>query len=304
MHVVHLTDVRTFVAVAGAGSISRASAELHLTQPAVTRSLQRLEDALGAPLLERRVRPLKLTEFGFRALDRCNDLLAAAGAVDLLKSESTSPAGELRVGVAHALSQTVLMDPVERLQREFPRITLRVESAWSRELLGRIKAGSLDAAVLLWPEGSEPSGSFLARRFGGERIALIASRRDGSERRRRPADFDGTPWVLSPEGCAARQGLRQALASHRVAMHVAVESFNYELQMALVARGRGFGAVPARLLRASRHRARLRTLSVPGLELPFGLWFVNRRVPGSLADVVRVLSARVAESFGPKARRS
>ena len=67
--------------------------------------------------------------------------------------------------------------------------------------------------------------------------------------------------------------------------------------MALVARGRGLGAVPARMLRGSRHRSKLRVLKISDLELPFGLWFVHRPAPGGLADVIVALGARVEESL-------
>jgi DNA-binding transcriptional LysR family regulator len=60
----NVEDVRTFVAAAEAGSISAAARELHLTQPAASRRIQRLEDALGAPLIDRRKRPFTLTDAG------------------------------------------------------------------------------------------------------------------------------------------------------------------------------------------------------------------------------------------------
>jgi DNA-binding transcriptional LysR family regulator len=69
--------VRTFVAVVEAGSVSRAARELHLTQPAVTRRVQRLEQAVGAPLIDRRKRPFALTDVGRAAVERCRRLLSA-----------------------------------------------------------------------------------------------------------------------------------------------------------------------------------------------------------------------------------
>ena len=66
-----ISDARTFVVVAEAGSISRAARELHLTQPAVTRRIQRLEQAIGASLIDRRKRPFALTDVGQAAIERC-----------------------------------------------------------------------------------------------------------------------------------------------------------------------------------------------------------------------------------------
>jgi DNA-binding transcriptional LysR family regulator len=73
---VEFDDIRAFVAVAEARSVSRAARELYLTQPAVTRRVQRLERALGVALCDRRRRPFALTEAG-PVLERCRRVLHA-----------------------------------------------------------------------------------------------------------------------------------------------------------------------------------------------------------------------------------
>jgi DNA-binding transcriptional LysR family regulator len=298
-----LSDVRTFIAVADTRSVSRAAQELHLTQPAVTRSLQRLEQRLGATLVDRRARPFELTDFGSRALERCRSLLLAAGAVSGLQGEDASPQGELRIGVAHALSQAVLTSPLEKVQRRYPRVLLKVYSAWSRDLLGRLKAGSIDACAFLWPEGEALDPSFTFERVGTESIHLIASRAS-RKTPRTISDLNDHPFVLSPEGCAARQGLRQAMAREHSTLRVTIETYNYDLQMALVARGRGLGAVPGRLLKSSRHRTRLRTLKVKGVDLPFGLWLVRRQVPGAVEPALAAFRDNVSEVLQPRKSRA
>lgn len=297
-----LDDVRAFVAVADAGSVSRAAHELHLTQPAVTRGVQRLEGALGAPLLDRRVRPFGLTDFGIRALERCRHLLASARAIDGLRHDPAIPSGDLRVGVAHALSQAVLTTPVDHVQRHFPRVTLHLQAGWSRELLGRLKAGSLDACVVLWPAHESLPGSFPNERLGRETIEFIASRSTRGKARTAP-DLRDQAWILSPEGCAARSGLRHALALQQVPLQVAVETYNYDLQVALVARGRGLGAIPAQLLRQSRHRHRIRKLRIEGLELSFGVWLAYRDVPGGLEPALGAFRDSVARAVTPRPAR-
>ncbi|HUP34754.1 MAG TPA: LysR family transcriptional regulator [Candidatus Limnocylindria bacterium] len=72
-----LDDIRAFVAVADARSVSRAARELYLTQPAVTRRVQRLERDLGVALCDRRRRPFALTEAGQAVLERCRRALHA-----------------------------------------------------------------------------------------------------------------------------------------------------------------------------------------------------------------------------------
>ena len=68
-------DLRTFVAVAETRSMSQAARQLFLTQPAVTRRLQRLETTLGSPLVDRKRRPFALTPAGHQVLERCRRVL-------------------------------------------------------------------------------------------------------------------------------------------------------------------------------------------------------------------------------------
>jgi DNA-binding transcriptional LysR family regulator len=75
-------------------------------------------------------------------------------------------------------------------------------------------------------------------------------------------------WILNPEGCAARAALRRVLLRANVDMIVAVEAYNYELQLGLVSQNRGLSLVPERILKHSRMRSRLRVLRVDGLGFP------------------------------------
>jgi DNA-binding transcriptional LysR family regulator len=296
-------DVRAFVAVAEARSVSRAARELHLTQPAVTRRVQRLESSLGVTLCDRRRRPFTLTAAGQAALERCRRVLHALHDVRAATAPDDPPAREVRIGVAHALTEITLTEPVDRLRRAFPRVTLALATGWSRELLERVRAGSLDAAVILLAEGERLPAGLDAVPVGRERLLVVEPRRP-----RRPRSgvggLDGVGWVLNPDGCAARALLQRALHDAHLRMRVAVETYTYELQLALVARGRGLGLVPARILARSRLRARLRVRRVPGLDFPLTIWSVRREGGADLAPLLRTLDQALADRLsGRRARR-
>lgn len=282
-------DVRTFVAVANSGSVSLAARNLNVTQSAVTRRLQRLESSLGTSLLDRGTRPVRLTRVGQATLERCRRLLNDVREVKAAASNGGPLTGELRVGVAHALTEFALTQPAGGIRRKFPNLALRLSTGWSRELLERVRSGALDAAVILLAEGEslpvEVSGQQLAK----ERLVVVASRQYGLRRIRSIRSFADVQWILNPEGCAARAGLRKALLQADIDMMVAVETYNYELQLALVAQNRGLSLVPERLLRRSRQRSRLRVLPVAGLEFPLVIWMVYRQPLASLDRVVSEL---------------
>src|ERR1700730_8012860 len=97
-------DIRAFVAVAESRSVSRAARELHLTQPAVTRRVQRLESSLGVSLCDRRRRPLALTEAGQAVLERCRRVLHAVRDVRSAMGGDALPGRAITGGGAHAVA--------------------------------------------------------------------------------------------------------------------------------------------------------------------------------------------------------
>jgi DNA-binding transcriptional LysR family regulator len=283
-------DLRAFVSVADTGSVSRAARELYITQSAVTRRLQRLETSLGASLLDRRTRPVMLTSAGQVVLERCRRLLNDVREVRAAAANGHLPIGEVQIGVAHALTELTLTEPIGHVRRKFPQVALRVVTGWSRELLERVRSGALEAAVILLPEGERLPAGVVGTQMGKERLVVVAPRRGGHSRPRKIQDLAGVNWILNPEGCAARATLRQTLLRSNIDMVLAVETYNYELQLALVAQNRGFSLVPERILARSRLRSRLHVVSVPGLNFPLTIWTVQRQACMGLDAVLTELN--------------
>jgi DNA-binding transcriptional LysR family regulator len=285
-------DVRTFLTVAEAGSISMAAYELHLTQPAVSRRIQRLEDALGASLIDRKTRPFALTAAGRTAVERCRRFLSVADELRTL-SGGDQPVRELRIGVAHALTELALTEPVDEVRRQYPSASLRLHTGWSRDLLGRVKTGALDAAIILMAEPDGPPAGVMARTIARDHLVVVAPR----TLRVRNQTIDrlkGQQWILNPDGCAARSELQRRLARARIPLHVGVETYNYELQLRLIARGRGLGLVPNRLLMRSPGRHKVRTLRVRELSFPQVIWMISGDLSSGLEEIVSALQSTLA----------
>lgn len=295
--VMEFDDIRAFVSVAESGSVSRAAQELNVTQSAVTRRLQRLETSLGTTLLDRRIRPVMLTPAGEAALERCRHLLNDVREVRAATSNGNLLIGEIRIGVAHALTELTMTGPVGQVRRKFPEVALRLRTGWSRELLERVRAGALEAAVILLPEGERLPAEVAGEDIGKEQLVVVTARRGHRRRHRAIPELSGVQWILNPEGCAARAALRKALLRANVDMIVAVEAYNYDLQLALVAQNRGLSLVPQRVLARSRLRSRLRTLRISGLEFPLTIWMVHREPFTRFAPVITELSRLLVQKL-------
>lgn len=289
-------DVRAFVRVAETGSVSQAARDLNVTQSAITRRVQRLETSLGATLLDRGKRPVLVTGVGQSTLERCRRLLNDVREVRAAAANGHFPRGTIRIGVAHALTEITLTEPVDRVRRRFPKVGLRLGTGWSRDLLERVRSGVLDAAVILLPEGEPLPAGVTGKEVGKERLVVVSSRKGNRVPGHKAQDLAGMQWILNPEGCAARAALQRALLRANIDLVVAVEAYNYELQLALVAQNRGLSLVPERILKRSRVRSSLRTLRVAGLDFPLTIWMVHGQSTGFdvvLAELGRVFVERL-----------
>jgi DNA-binding transcriptional LysR family regulator len=292
---VEFDDLRAFVTVADTGSVSQAARELYITQSAVTRRLQRLETSLNTMLLDRRTRPVTLTAAGQVVLERCRRVLNEFREVRAAAANGHLLSGEIKIGVAHALTELTFTEPIGKLCRKIPQVALRLFTGWSRDLLERVRSGSLDAAVILLPEGERLPAEVVGNELGKERLVIVAPRRGSLSRARRIQDLSGANWILGPDGCAARALLRQTLLRSNINMVPAVETFNYELQFALVARKRGLTFVPERMLLRSRFRSRLRVLNVNGLHFPLTIWMIHGKACAGLDVVITELGMGLEE---------
>jgi DNA-binding transcriptional LysR family regulator len=295
-------DLRAFVAVAETRSVSQAARQLFLTQPAVSRRLQRLESSLGNSLVDRRRRPFTLTPAGQGVLRECRRVLHSIREFQTAIAGDGVPVGELKIGVAHALTEVTLTQPLDQLRRKFAKVDLRLTTGWSRTLLERVRSSTLDAAVILLPRDDVLPPGVVGTEIGQDQLVIVAAR--GVRRQqRKPAQLKGVNWILNPEGCGARIGLEHALRRSKVDMHVALETYNYDLQLNLVARNRGWSLVPLRILERSGLRRRLQIIQVNGLHFPMKIWSVAGEAEMKLYAVIEHLNRTLTERLA-RTRRS
>ncbi|BCM22188.1 LysR family transcriptional regulator [Mesorhizobium sp. J8] len=231
-----LEELRTLVLFAEEGSIQKVARRLPLTQPAVTRQVQRLEDMLGTTLLDRRQKPPRLTAAGLEVLARARDILASVEALKSYAAEA-EPRGVLRLGLAHGLTDSGVANAIAGAAAAFSKVSLRLRTAWSSELVDQFDNGQLDMAIVLRP--FEEPGT-----LGIERLCIVA--RAGGMEHHLGAEAP-MPWVLSPEPCDARQRLLSAMGDQRHRLVVAAEIQDPAMQMEWVRRGHGLGLMPSRL---------------------------------------------------------
>jgi DNA-binding transcriptional LysR family regulator len=291
----NIQDIEAFVALAEAGSVSRAAVRLNLTQPATTRRIQNFEQALGsASLFDRSVKPATLTTVGHHVLEHCRRVLSEITKLKTCTSESQDPSGIMRIGIAHGLGKIVLTSPFDALRRSFPNLKLQVNSNWSAQLIEEVRSGIVDCAIaLVTPHHVLPEG-IIPISLGVEPILVVSASiqmRHSLRRRCNLRDLSDQEWLLNPTGCGCRAALVKAFDSQQLPLQVSAEVMGEDLQLSLLARSRnGVALAPKRQFDASPHRRHLKILNVADFNLQAGIVLVRRRIPDRLDEVLRVLT--------------
>jgi len=298
-----LDEIRAFVAVAETGSVNRAAHELGRSQPAVTRQIQRLEQALGIQVLDRRAKPVKLTLAGQVALERCRRILTGVEELRAATALGPGPQGECRIGLGYSLAEMCLACSLEKLRQEFPQVSFRVSTSMSPYLLEEVRSGALDLAVVQIPEGHRPPAGVEGRMVTTAPLVFVASGRRRLPKVVKLTDLAEETWVLNPDGCGFRAALRRALGDVNAPLRIAVESFGMELQLSLVARGVGLGLIPAWVLARSRLRPKVRPFSVRGHGFRVAVWIVRGRLPEPLLPVWTTVDESLTKELARLTRR-
>src|SRR5262249_19990820 len=155
--------------------------------------------------------------------------------------------GLLRIGLAHALAEGTLIEPIRALTERYSKVHLRLLSGLSGELFNRLLAGELDVAVVFLPEGKTAppplSTNIIARdpmETGQGRLGSC-----GEEWGR----LGRAPWVLYSPGCWLRASLIDQMERAGVTPMISAEiHHNVHLHLALIQSGYGVGLLPARFI--------------------------------------------------------
>ena len=143
---------RVFDAVARQGSLTAASRELYISQPAVSQAIARLEEGLQTQLFDRSSRGMRLTLQGEMLHGYVTSALGLMNAGESkLMALSALKEGELRIGAGDTVTKSFLMPFFSRFHEKYPEIGITVVNRVSREILSLLKSGAIDLGFVNLP---------------------------------------------------------------------------------------------------------------------------------------------------------
>jgi DNA-binding transcriptional LysR family regulator len=291
-----LEQLRGFVAVAEELHFGRAAARLTMTQPPLSRQIQKLERVVGAQLLERDNRRVALTAAGDVFLAEARRLLALADtAPELARRVSSGSRGVVRIGFTAASTYGTLGRLIDEVARGLPDIDLDLHEMVTREQVAALLNEEVDLGLARPPFDMDTFGSRLLHREALLVAAPVGHRLLGLGRDVVAADLAAEPVVMhSPT--RARYFYDLVVSLVPTASQNAVHTVSQVLTMLwLVAAGRGIAFVPASAARLPIEGVgfvRLETTVPEPVELHL-LWARESRNP-ALRRVLELLERSAA----------
>ena len=295
-------DLRAFDAVVRHGSISEAARALRLTQPAITRRIQSLEESLGAQLLDRSTKPPRPSVLGLRVHEQTKSALREIDVLSQLVATDAEPTGPLRLGLTHSMGSTGLIEVLSEMNQLFPDVSMQISTDWSARLLDKVIQGKLDAATVFLPAKTLTPEGLTGERLGSSDVVVVAAKGQFSQTGGKLRSYAETGWILNPEGCGFRAALQRRLTDLGLRLKLNMETYGSELQLGLVASGLGVGFVSRTAFMASRWRDQLDVLSPRDFSLAVDVWLVGQGFHGNMAKAVAHFGQGIAKGFAPPAR--
>ena len=190
-----LRQLRSFIAVAEDGVISRAAQRLHLTQSALSRQIKALEEDLGVTLLERSAHSVKLTQEGEVLLKEGRGVLERADAA-VTKVRAAGKAVLLRVGYAPTLTAGILPLAISAFTQKHPRVRVELLDLSSTEMRTGLDQGSLDVVMTVKPAKLDESIHWESLLQEAWCVAMSPNHPLNAKKSISPALLDGARMVL------------------------------------------------------------------------------------------------------------
>lgn len=215
--------LKVFRSVAKNLSFTKASQELFVSQPAITKHIQELESAYQTRLFDRQGNKISLTESGKLLLEHCDRILEDYKRLEyemhLLNNEYT---GELRLGASTTIAQYVLPPLLARFIKKFPQVNLSLMNGNSREVETALQEHRIDLGLV---EGVHRSPNLKYTPFlEDELVAVVHAKNKLSiPDELAPGDLTDIPLVLRERGSGTLDVIERALSQHNIklsALHV------------------------------------------------------------------------------------
>ena len=305
-----LKDLHTLQTVAELGSMAKASERLALSQPAISKAVSDMENALGVPLLERSSRGVELTESGRLLVGRARVIFdEVRQGISDIENLSDPVQGTVRIGTTEPVTG-VVSAIIAHLAGKYPRLTYDVEVTDLDTLINELRERKHDVLVSRW-DTLRKADDLKAQPLFQAPLAVMAARGHPMLLRKKLdlGDLMQEQWTLSPPESFLGRTVIDLFRRRKLPLPPAVvTSISIHMRLDLLASGRFLTVLPAQMIQHPSNKAWLRALDadLSDSSQPVALITLKRRRNGAavrlFAEASLNTSKMVAREVRPNAQ--
>jgi len=288
----NLVQLKSFVVVAKSGNFTKAAQLLHLSQPAISGHIRRLEDELGVALFARGHRHADLTEAGRILCTYAETVLIDMGRMlDKAREVARLPRRAMRLGFVVGTETVRMPALLSEIAKNMPHVRIDVAQGLSGWVAAEVENGRLDAGFYMGMSAPPMFDALLVHQIR----YLLCLPQAWVERipNPTPSDLVNLPWIWAPKGASYREVVRKIFGPSNPTPHQVIEADREATIAELLLSGLGAAVLREPLARANATAGKVVVLENYSAEVPL---FLLTRKDGD-ADVLR-LRGCVERVFG------
>jgi len=256
---------RTFIRVVETQNLSRTADEFGLSQPAITKQIQALEDMYGVLLLERLGRRLKTTEAGEILYNCARDIVRAVEKTEKeMANLADSNKGTLILGASNIPGEYILPRLIKDYKDNYPNISIAMDIADTDKIIARVTEREIDVGIVGgWVSNRKIEGF---KWLEDELVALLPdNHRLAQAKAVSLQDLAGERWIFREKGSGTRKATEDLLAAHGIRkedINVYMEAGSTEAVLASVESGMGIAVVSRWAIRKLDPHRKLKGISI------------------------------------------
>jgi DNA-binding transcriptional LysR family regulator len=293
-----LDDLRVFIVVATERSFSRAGRKLRRTQPAISQTIRRLEDACGERLIDRSLRDGTLTDAGRLLLDYAHRVTALADeASSALAGLRDLRTGRVTIG-ANEAGVHMLLPILAEYRTRYPDILVDIRRVPSRQMAQEVLLRTLDFGVLTFAPAERDLQSLV---IGADDLVLLVAPGHPLTKQKVVTieDVGKQPIIAHNDPSPARDRVLRLYEQRHAELNIRISLPSLDGIKRAVEMGLGVAVLPRRCAVSELARRTLTAIVVPGLRSPRSLRLISRR-SGDLSHAAQAF-VEVARKYGSRA---
>jgi DNA-binding transcriptional LysR family regulator len=276
--ILNMNQLRAFYTTAKLGSITKAARELMVTPPAITMQVKQLERTVGIRLLFRESHAIRLTDVGEVVFKKAENIFGEIREMEnLFEDVSTGKSGQLRIGCTQTSAKYLMPPLITAFKDAYPGLRIVLDQGSNAEMVESILDHKNELALI---RNVSDDRRLKVRVIGKVEVVLTAAQESVyfPSKSISISELPKAPLIVSEEGSATRDVIREYLRRFRVIPSVAIESANRDFMKELVRQDKGVGFFERYEMEEPSEKVLREVRILEGAPImEFGIGYLNRK---------------------------